>query len=115
MPKIEIDRERCKGCGLCTISCPKKLIRIGEEINRQGYFFVRSILAAATVINFFVAARLRRSRRFAVAAVAGLLLFAGRELLQYGVAPLPIVVGMVFLIVGFVIFVRQIVVFYLGL
>jgi 2-oxoglutarate ferredoxin oxidoreductase subunit delta len=38
--KIEIDRERCKGCGLCTISCPKELIRIGEEINRQGYFFV---------------------------------------------------------------------------
>ncbi len=38
--KIEIDKERCKGCALCTISCPKELIRIGEEINRQGYFFV---------------------------------------------------------------------------
>ena len=39
MARIEIDQERCKGCGLCTISCPKELIRIGEEINRQGYFF----------------------------------------------------------------------------
>jgi 2-oxoglutarate ferredoxin oxidoreductase subunit delta len=39
MAKIEIDQERCKGCGLCTIACPKALIRIGEEINRQGYFF----------------------------------------------------------------------------
>ncbi|MBM4306759.1 MAG: 4Fe-4S dicluster domain-containing protein [Deltaproteobacteria bacterium] len=38
--KIEIDRERCKGCGLCTISCPKEQIRIGKEINRQGYFYV---------------------------------------------------------------------------
>ncbi len=37
--KIEIDKERCKGCGLCTISCPKDLIKIGSEINRQGYFF----------------------------------------------------------------------------
>jgi 2-oxoglutarate ferredoxin oxidoreductase subunit delta len=40
MAKIEIDRERCKGCGLCTIACPKALIKIGEEINRQGYFYV---------------------------------------------------------------------------
>lgn len=88
------------------------LYKLGD---RQGYFFVRLILAALMVINFFVAARLRRSRRFAVAAVAGLFLFVGRELLQYGIAPLPIVLGTALLIVGFVIFVRQIVVFYLGL
>jgi 2-oxoglutarate ferredoxin oxidoreductase subunit delta len=40
MAKIEIDQERCKGCGLCTIACPKALMKIGEEINRQGYFYV---------------------------------------------------------------------------
>jgi 2-oxoglutarate ferredoxin oxidoreductase subunit delta len=40
MAKIEIDQERCKGCGLCTIACPKALIKIGEEINRQGYFYI---------------------------------------------------------------------------
>ena len=39
MAKVEINAERCKGCGLCTIACPKKRIRIGKEINRQGYFF----------------------------------------------------------------------------
>jgi 2-oxoglutarate ferredoxin oxidoreductase subunit delta len=39
MAKVEINSERCKGCGLCTISCPKKLIRLGKEINRQGYFY----------------------------------------------------------------------------
>ena len=39
MPKIEIDSKRCKGCGLCTISCPKELIQIGEEMNGLGFFF----------------------------------------------------------------------------
>jgi 2-oxoglutarate ferredoxin oxidoreductase subunit delta len=39
MAKIEINEERCKGCGLCTLCCPKKLIQIGKEINRQGYFY----------------------------------------------------------------------------
>ena len=41
MAKVEIDRDRCKGCGLCTISCPKELIRIGEEMNQYGYFCAR--------------------------------------------------------------------------
>ncbi len=39
--RVEIDRDRCKGCGLCTISCPKELIHLGEEINQFGYFFAR--------------------------------------------------------------------------
>jgi hypothetical protein len=90
---------------------PTFLYKLGD---RQGYLFVRLILALLIVINFVVAARLRRSRRFAVAAGAAVLLFAGRELLQYGIAPLPVVLGAAALIVGFVLFVRQIVVFYLG-
>jgi hypothetical protein len=90
---------------------PTFLYKLGD---RQGYLFVALILAVLMVINFLAAARLRRSRRFAVAAPAALLLLAGRELLQYGVAPLPIVLGAAALTVGFVVFVRQVVVFYLG-
>lgn len=90
---------------------PTFLYKLGD---RQGYLFVRLILALLTVINFVVAARVHRSRRFAVAAAAAFLLFAGRELLQYGIAPLPMVLGTAALIAGFVVFVRQIVVFYLG-
>jgi 2-oxoglutarate ferredoxin oxidoreductase subunit delta len=37
MAKIEIDEIRCKGCGLCTIACPLKLIQLSEHINIQGY------------------------------------------------------------------------------
>jgi len=37
MPRIEIDESRCKGCGLCTISCPRQLIVLSENINLLGY------------------------------------------------------------------------------
>jgi hypothetical protein len=90
---------------------PTFLYKLGD---RQGYLFVRVILALLIVVNFVVATRVRRSRRFAVAAGAAFLLFAGRELLQYGIAPLPVVLGTAALIAGFVVFVRQIVVYYLG-
>jgi 2-oxoglutarate ferredoxin oxidoreductase subunit delta len=36
--KIIINTERCKGCGLCIIVCPKKGIVISEKSNKSGYF-----------------------------------------------------------------------------
>ena len=40
MGKIAIDKERCKGCQLCVVTCPKKIIRLSEEFNEKGYHFV---------------------------------------------------------------------------
>jgi len=37
MARIEIDENRCKGCGLCTIACSRKLIELSDTINIQGY------------------------------------------------------------------------------
>jgi 2-oxoglutarate ferredoxin oxidoreductase subunit delta len=37
MPKIEIDEQRCKGCGLCTVICPQKIIVLSDSINVFGY------------------------------------------------------------------------------
>ncbi|MDD5424457.1 MAG: 4Fe-4S binding protein [Candidatus Omnitrophica bacterium] len=36
MGKITIDRNACKGCGLCAINCPEKLIIIDESMNVRG-------------------------------------------------------------------------------
>jgi 2-oxoglutarate ferredoxin oxidoreductase subunit delta len=37
MSRIEIDENRCKGCGLCTTVCPFDLIRISERFSAKGY------------------------------------------------------------------------------
>ena len=34
---IEIDQERCKGCGLCINACPQKVISFSEGFNMKGY------------------------------------------------------------------------------
>lgn len=36
MARIEIDKERCKGCELCCISCPEKLIVMEDSLNSRG-------------------------------------------------------------------------------
>lgn len=37
MAHIEIDELRCKGCGLCTLACSRKLIVMSDTTNKQGY------------------------------------------------------------------------------
>jgi len=38
MGKMTVDTERCKGCGLCTTSCPQKIVFLNPSvINSKGY------------------------------------------------------------------------------
>lgn len=37
MGRIVIDEERCKGCELCTIPCPKGLVKMTDHFNSKGY------------------------------------------------------------------------------
>lgn len=34
-----IKPEECKGCGRCVEACPKKVLKIGKEINSLGHTF----------------------------------------------------------------------------
>jgi 2-oxoglutarate ferredoxin oxidoreductase subunit delta len=37
MAEIKFRTERCKGCGLCVLACPKQLLVVSKTINRSGY------------------------------------------------------------------------------
>jgi len=36
---IVVDIEQCKGCELCVIACPTKVIRLAPEVNGKGYHY----------------------------------------------------------------------------
>ncbi len=37
--RIEVDVDRCKGCGLCVLACPRQIIELGADINVKGYHY----------------------------------------------------------------------------
>ena len=38
-PKVIIEKERCKGCALCVIYCPRKRIKMSQELNNYGSLY----------------------------------------------------------------------------
>lgn len=41
MPTIKVNDDRCKGCKLCTLVCPKKCIEMSEKFSKTGYYPAR--------------------------------------------------------------------------
>ena len=41
---LVIDKNRCKGCGLCVVACPTKTLALStKEVNHKGYAFCEEI------------------------------------------------------------------------
>lgn len=38
---IIIDETRCKGCGLCTTACPRKLVKLNDQPTSLGFLVAR--------------------------------------------------------------------------
>lgn len=41
MSRVELRLERCKGCQLCTLVCPKELLVLSDQFNPMGYKVVQ--------------------------------------------------------------------------
>ncbi len=41
--KVTIEKNRCKGCGLCVSTCPKQVLAMSKEINDKGYFYAHAV------------------------------------------------------------------------
>ena len=48
---IVVDTERCKGCQLCIIACPQKVIALANKVNLHGYPYVEAVNEDATAIS----------------------------------------------------------------
>ena len=36
MARIEVVEQKCKGCGLCIMACPKDCLEMSAELNERG-------------------------------------------------------------------------------
>jgi len=39
MAEVKVSSERCKGCELCVLYCPKKVLCMSANMNAKGYHF----------------------------------------------------------------------------
>ena len=40
MAKVEINKERCKGCALCIAACFRKALHLDKAINARGHHYI---------------------------------------------------------------------------
>jgi len=38
---VQINKDACKGCGICIAMCPVKILEFSDELNNRGVHFPR--------------------------------------------------------------------------
>ncbi|MBQ7550563.1 MAG: ferredoxin family protein [Bacteroidales bacterium] len=46
---LVIDTEKCKGCGVCIVGCPKKVIALSKKVNHKGYNYLEMVNEAECI------------------------------------------------------------------
>ena len=41
---VVIDKERCKGCGVCIVACPKSVLALAKIVNGKGYNYSEAVV-----------------------------------------------------------------------
>ena len=36
---VVVDKEGCKGCGLCVVACPQSVLALNKDVNSRGYHY----------------------------------------------------------------------------
>ncbi len=44
MGHVVVEKDTCKGCGLCVAFCPKECLRLASELNQLGYHPVEVVV-----------------------------------------------------------------------
>lgn len=39
MPRVQIDKDRCKGCERCNDACPQHILAMSQDMNVKGYHY----------------------------------------------------------------------------
>jgi 2-oxoglutarate ferredoxin oxidoreductase subunit delta len=46
---VVVDVEKCKGCELCVVACPTKVLALAKEVNGKGYHYSEMIQLEACI------------------------------------------------------------------
>ena len=46
---VVVNTERCKGCNLCVVACPAKVLSLTAKVNPTGYNYVQPVNEDACV------------------------------------------------------------------